>query len=191
MCVCRVKWHACSGTVTSKRGRRAARPLRSKGGVSHCFVSLWFMKFLMWGFIRKDASATVCTLLWPGCDFGFEWWSKSPKWNLSQDLVYEFFLLLLFFLQKLASGQGRLSNRERNLTWLIVKNSKEAFLMKSFYQFQFFIATVFVFLKGKCFYHIQGKYIFLTISREAATCFKKASELFVVMFICDDHTSWY
>lgn len=51
----------CCAAITFK-GRRVAQTA----------LFLLFMKFLLQGFIRKDALGTVCSLLCPGCDSGLE-----------------------------------------------------------------------------------------------------------------------
>lgn len=45
--------------------------VQREAGRSDSFVFLLFMKFC-WVFIRKNALGTVCSLLCPGCDSGFD-----------------------------------------------------------------------------------------------------------------------
>lgn len=75
MCLCMlvcVKWRVCLGTVTSKTGRLAVQPLRSKGGGSLRQLCFSLVYEVLLGFIRKNALGTVCSLLCPGCDSGFD-----------------------------------------------------------------------------------------------------------------------
>lgn len=65
------KLRVCLGTVTSKSTQHAVQPLCSKGGGA-LFVFLLFMKFLLMGFIREGALGTVCSLLFPRWDPGFD-----------------------------------------------------------------------------------------------------------------------
>ncbi len=60
----------CLGTVTSKTGRRAVQPLRSKG--SGWFRGLCFSLVYEVLTVEKDALGAVCSLLYPGCDSGFD-----------------------------------------------------------------------------------------------------------------------
>lgn len=68
----------CLGTVTSKSGRHAVQPLRSKGGGSLtglCYSVVYevlVLRFFCVFFTRNDALGTVCSLLRPACNSGFD-----------------------------------------------------------------------------------------------------------------------